>query len=79
LLKQAIKGLRKNPNAVALGRLGGKATAESLTAKERSESARKAGLVGAQARKEALTPEERKRIARKAAKARWKKADKKSS
>jgi hypothetical protein len=32
----------KNPAAVALGRKGGKATAESRTAEQRSESARKA-------------------------------------
>jgi hypothetical protein len=63
--------LKKNPNAVALGKLGGKATAASLTPEERSESARKAGLVGSKARKEALTPEQRSKIARKAAKARW--------
>lgn len=33
---------RKNPAAVSLGRLGGKATAKKLTAQERSESARRA-------------------------------------
>ncbi len=32
---------KKNPNAVALGKLGGEARAASLSAKERSESARK--------------------------------------
>jgi hypothetical protein len=32
----------KNPAAVALGRKGGKATAENRTAKERQEAARKA-------------------------------------
>ena len=32
----------KNPAAVALGRKGGKATAEKRTAEERSEAARKA-------------------------------------
>lgn len=33
---------KKNPAAVSLGRLGGKARAASLTAEERSESASKA-------------------------------------
>jgi hypothetical protein len=41
-------GKKKNPAAVALGRLGGKkggkARAEKMTAEERSESARKAAL-----------------------------------
>jgi hypothetical protein len=34
----------KNPHAVALGRKGGTARAKNLTAKERSEGARKAVL-----------------------------------
>ena len=59
----------KNPAAVSLGRLGGKARAEALTSKERSESARKAG----KARGEKLTKKQRSDIARKAAAARWKK------
>jgi hypothetical protein len=62
---------KKNPSAVALGRLGGKkggkARAAALTADERSESARHA----AKARMEELTAEERKRLAKKAAAARW--------
>ena len=33
---------RKNPNAVALGKKGGEARAKCMSAKERSESARKA-------------------------------------
>jgi len=33
---------RKNPAAVALGRKGGKASAEKLTQEQRSEKARKA-------------------------------------
>jgi hypothetical protein len=44
----------KNPAAVALGRRGGKATAENRTAKERSEAARKA--VEARWAKEMKTP-----------------------
>ncbi|HLG95514.1 MAG TPA: hypothetical protein VKX49_04295 [Bryobacteraceae bacterium] len=63
----------KNIHAVALGRLGGKAAAETLTPEERAEKARKAGLVGGPARTAALTPEQRSKIARKAAKVRWKK------
>lgn len=58
----------KNPSAVNLGRLGGRASANALTDAQRADRARKAG----QARKKALTPEERSEIARKAAKARWK-------
>ena len=50
---------KKNPAAVALGRLGGKASAESRSPQERSEGARKAGL----ARSKKLTAEERRRIA----------------
>jgi hypothetical protein len=42
---------RKNPAAVALGRKGGKARAQKLTPKQRSESARKAGLAGGRGRK----------------------------
>jgi len=34
--------MRKNPAAVALGRKGGKATAQNRTAEERSEAARRA-------------------------------------
>ena len=37
-----VAGQPKNPAAVSLGRLGGKARAASLTAEERSESASKA-------------------------------------
>jgi len=44
-----MKSKRKNQNAVALGRLGGKkgglARAAAMTPEERSESARKAVLV----------------------------------
>jgi len=41
---------RKNPAAVALGKRGGKARAQKLTAEQRSESARKAGLAGGRGR-----------------------------
>jgi hypothetical protein len=63
---------KKNPAAVALGRLGGKkggkARAAALTPEERVESARKA----AKARGEQLSSRRRQEIARKAAAARWK-------
>jgi hypothetical protein len=59
-------GSKKNPNAVALGRLGGEARASSLTQAERSAIARKA----AAARNERLSAAERTRIAKLAVKAR---------
>lgn len=58
---------KKNAAAVALGKLGGKARARSLSAAERSESARKAG----KSRITSLTDYERAEIAKKAARARW--------
>jgi len=64
-----MESKKKNPNAVALGRLGGRARAAKLTAKELSDAARKAG----QARQTKLSDAERKRIAQAAAKARWEK------
>ena len=60
---------KKNPNAVALGKLGGRARAASLSAKERSESAKKAG----KARSEKLSAAERSRIATLAVQARERK------
>jgi hypothetical protein len=68
--------LRKNPHAVALGRLGGKRTAEILTPEEKSRIGRVAGKVGGKARAAKLSKEQRSAIARKAAAARW---DKKKS
>jgi hypothetical protein len=62
---------RKNPAAVALGRLGGKARAEKLSAEQQSEIGRNAGLVGGKRRAEALTAKRRSEIAKKAAAARW--------
>ena len=44
---------RKDPNAVALGRKGGKARLTKLTPEERSEIARQAGLAGGRGRKKA--------------------------
>jgi len=62
---------KKNPAAVALGKLGGRARAEKLSAERQSEIGRLAGMVGGKRRAEALTPEQRRAIARKAANARW--------
>jgi hypothetical protein len=61
----------KNPHAVALGSLGGKARAEALSEDELSRIGRKAGKKGGKARANSLTKEERKRIAKTAAAARW--------
>jgi hypothetical protein len=49
---------RKNPAAIALGKLGGRARAEVLTPAERSEIASKGG----EARAKKLSAAERKRI-----------------
>ena len=62
---------KKNPHAVALGRLGGKKRVLSLTAEQLSEIARKGGKVGGRARAEKLSSKRRSEIARKAAAARW--------
>jgi hypothetical protein len=59
-------GTKKNPNAVALGKLGGDARARSLTKAERSAIAKKA----AAARNKKLSAAERSRIANLAVKAR---------
>jgi hypothetical protein len=68
---------KKNPHAVALGRLGGKVGGKvvmrSRTAKQREEFARLGGLAGGTARAKALSPTKRSEIARKAAEARWSK------
>ena len=66
---------RKDPNAVALGRKGGKASMEGRTAEEREEFARLGGRAGGTARAQALTKAERVKIAKKAAAARWGKKD----
>jgi hypothetical protein len=62
---------RKNPAAVALGRLGGKARAEKLSAEQQSEIGRKAGSIGGKRRAEALTAKRRSEIAKRAVAARW--------
>jgi len=50
-----MAGKKKNPHAVALGKIGG----------------RKGGLIGGKRRAEKLSPEERSESARKAVNARW--------
>jgi hypothetical protein len=66
---------RKNPHAVALGKLGGskggKARAANLSAAQLSKIGRKGGKIGGKARAAALTPEQRSESARKAAAKRW--------
>jgi hypothetical protein len=57
---------KKNPAAQALGRLGGKARARSLSKSELS----KISTLGGQARRKKLSAEERSEIARKAVRAR---------
>ena len=70
-LSEILKGMaaKKNPNAVALGKLGGKARANSLTQAERSAIAKKA----AAARNAKLSAAERSRIANLAVQARERK------
>ena len=66
---------KKNPHAVALGRLGGlkggSARAAALTAEQRQEIAGKAGKAGGTARAKKMSQKERSESARKAALARW--------
>jgi hypothetical protein len=69
--------MAKNPHAVALGSLGGKARAENLSKDEVVAISRKAGKVGGKARAAKLSAKKRKEIARNAAAARWKKPGKK--
>lgn len=61
----------KNPHAAALGRLGGKASMDARTPKEREEFARMGGTVGGKARAKKLSESRRKAIAKKAAEVRW--------
>jgi hypothetical protein len=64
-------GTKKNPNAQALGSLGGKARAKSLSETERVEIA----SIGGKARAAKLTAAERKRIAKVAVAAREQKRE----
>jgi hypothetical protein len=65
---------KKNPHAVALGKLGGlkggAARAANLSAEEMSKIGRKGGLKGGKARALALSPARRKAIAKMGAAAR---------
>jgi general stress protein YciG len=67
---------KKNPAAVALGRLGGRkggpARIAAMTPKELQEFTRKGGQAGGKARAESLSKKKRQDIAKKAAAARWK-------
>jgi hypothetical protein len=67
-------GHKKNPNAQALGRLGGKARAENLSDKEIAKIASKGG----KARAEKLSAAERRRIAKLGVAARERKRREKS-
>lgn len=62
--------MKKNPHAVALGRLGGKARAE-LPKEELSKINRKGAKAGGKARAAQLSAEKRREIAKKAAAKRW--------
>lgn len=54
---------KKNPHAVALGRLGGRARAGNLSPEELSEIARKGGLKGGRGRFDNLSDDERQALA----------------
>ncbi len=68
-----MRAKKKDPNAVALGRKGGKARAANLSASELSRIGKK----GAKARFGGLSAAERREIARKTVLARWAKAKRK--
>jgi len=64
--------VKKNPHAVALGRLGGEARAQ-LSKEELSKINKKGAEAGGKARARKLSAAQRKKIAKEAAKARWSK------
>jgi hypothetical protein len=64
--------VKKNPHAVALGRLGGEARAQ-LSKEELSRINKKGAKAGGKARARKLNAAQRKRIAKVAAQARWSK------
>lgn len=78
-MEKKQKPAKKNPHAVALGRLGGLkggiARSEALTGAQMSAIGRKGGRKGGPARAAALTPAKRRAIAQAAAVARWAKRD----
>ncbi len=59
--------MKKNPHAVALGRMGGEARARRLSKAERADSARKAS----EERWAKMSPDQRKQATEAARKARW--------
>ena len=65
--------MEKNPHAVALGGLGGKARAAKLSVEDLSAIGRMGAKKGGKARAAKLSPERRSEIARKAVQARWSK------
>ncbi len=67
---------KKNPHAVALGRLGGRAAMDAKTPKELEEFARSGGKVGGRKRADSLSAARRSEIAQKAARVRWDKKKK---
>ena len=71
----------KNPHAIALGQLGGKASIGALSKEQRKSLARSGGLVGGKARAAKLTAARRREIAKAAAAARWsnQKSDRKTA
>ena len=75
MAKKKLEVAEKNPAAVALGKLGGKARSAALSRKELSEIGKK----GAQARMKKLTAAQRHEIAKMAVAAREAKRKKKTS
>ena len=71
--KCGVEQWGKNPAAMALGSLGGKARAAALTSEQRREQAIKGGRAGGKARAAALTSEQRREQAAKAANILWQK------
>jgi hypothetical protein len=65
------KRRKKNPHAVALGSLGGRAAMNAMTPEARDVFHAAGGKAGGRARAAKLTPDQRKEIAAKAAAARW--------
>lgn len=62
---------QKGPSLNEVGRLGGKARAKKLSARERRDIASLAGSAGGPARAKKLSAKRRAEIARAAARARW--------
>ena len=67
----AKKSITLREHARRIAHLGGKASMENRTPKEREEFARLGGQLGGKRRAQKLSPKRRAEIARKAAAARW--------